>query len=156
MKVIALLVFSLFFWGCSSLRVATDYNPDFIFEKLSTYAIVHKEKIGDNTLKNDRIKRAIHEQMELKGYQTTSRDSADFLILFHTDVTTRKQIDTSYRFVGIYPYYYGFHSMMLMPSTRTHTYKESKLIVDMVDPSNNKIIWRAVATDRCPDRVRFH
>ena len=45
--------------ACSSLKVQTDYNPEYDFSQLAAFAIVHRDKAGDDTLQNDRILRAL-------------------------------------------------------------------------------------------------
>lgn len=149
MKYIGGIVIALFLSACSTLKVQSDYNPEFDFSKLQTFALIHKDKAGDDTLKNDRIVHAIRRNLAAKHYTEASREEADFYVLFHTDIQSKTQIDTDYEFVGLYPYgYYGYFPMMAVPTTRVSTYEEAQIIVDIVRPQGNKIIWRATATDR--------
>ncbi|MEA3372701.1 MAG: DUF4136 domain-containing protein [Campylobacterota bacterium] len=134
--------------ACSTINVETDFNPEFSFNSLKTYAVIHKNKTGDDTLANDRIIEAINSDLRSKGYRTVSREEADYLVLFHTDVRNKTRIDTDYQHVGMYPYRYGYRSAMMVPTTRTYTYDEGKLIIDFVEPAENKIFWRGIATDR--------
>jgi hypothetical protein len=46
--------------------------------------------------------------------------------------------------MGMYPYRYRG---MMVPTTRTYNYDEGKLIVDMLDPKNNNIIYRISVKD---------
>lgn len=147
MKWFILFLFILLFNGCSTIKVETDYNPDFAFSTLSTFTIVHKDHTGDDTLANDRIINAIQNNLTAKGYKATDKTAANCYVLFHTDVRSKTKIDTDYQHVGIYPYGYGYRSM-ITSSTRVYTYDEGKLMVDIVDPDQNKIIWRGIATDR--------
>lgn len=137
----------ILFSACSTIKVETDYNPHFAFNTLSAFTIVHKDHTGDDTLANDRIIHAIKNNLIAKGYKATDKSAADYYVLFHTDVRSKTKIDTDYQYVGIYPYGYRYRSM-LTPTTRVYTYDEGKLIVDIVDPDQNKIIWRGIATDR--------
>jgi hypothetical protein len=138
--------------ACSTVQVETDYNPGFDFGTLSSYAIVHKEKADDDTLKNGRIIRALRAGLNVRGYVEQDRETADFYVLFHTRVRSRTRIDTDYEFVGLYPYrWYGYYAPMTLRTTRVSSYDEEKLIVDVVVPEGNRIVWRGMATDRTQD-----
>jgi len=147
MRLLTSVILILFLTACSSVRVETDYSTKFSFDTLSTFAIVHQERNGDDTLTNTRIIHALKDDLASKGYQAVDRDTASYYVLFHTDVRSKTRIDTDYRSVGMYPYAYGYRSMMV-PTTRVTSYDEAKLIVDVVDPTDNMIIWRGIATDR--------
>ena len=148
MKWTLLFSFVLLFSACSTIKVETDYNPDFTFGTLSAFTIIHKDHTGDDTLANDRIINAVKNNLTAKGYKETNKSTADYYVLFHTDVRSKTNIDTDYQHVGMYPYRYGYQGAMMTTSTRVYTYDEGKLMVDIVDPDQNKIIWRGIATDR--------
>ncbi|MHC3994267.1 DUF4136 domain-containing protein [Thiomicrolovo sp. ZZH C-3] len=143
------LVMLLLFTGCSSLQVQSDYDPEFDFQRLGSFAVVYPQKEGVTTLTQRRIADALTAQMVQKGYTPASREAADFILLFHTDVTTRKQVTTDFQMVGFYPYYgYGYGASMTVPVQREYEYDESKIIIDALDPDGNMVFWRAVTTDR--------
>lgn len=146
-RLLLLITLTLFITACSTVRVETDYDPDFAFATLSSFAVVHKYKAGDDTLTGERIIRAVTRNLRAKGYSEASKESADFLVLFHIDVKSKTQIDTGYEYVGMFPYYYGYPGMMV-PVTHAYSYDEGNLLVDIVNPDGNKIVWRGVATDR--------
>lgn len=138
--------------GCSSLKIATDYDPSANMTPPKNFAIVHKDLEGQDTLTADRIIAALRSELKAKGYIETPKESADFYLLFHTGVTTKTRIDTDYQYVNMYPYSYGYgYSMVVMPQTRTYSYDEGKLILDAVLPQKNKIIWRGTAVDYLKD-----
>lgn len=148
MKYLLSMLLILLLGACSTLQVERDYNPEFNFSALASYAIVHNTEAEEDALKNGRIIRALKSVMGAKGYREAPRATADFLVLFHTRVRSRTRIDTDYEFVGLYPYrWYGYYAPMAM-TTRVSTYDEEKLIVDVVSPEGNQIVWRAMATDR--------
>ncbi|WP_201352749.1 DUF4136 domain-containing protein [Hydrogenimonas urashimensis] len=154
MRVYTLLIV-LFFWlaGCSSLRVTSDYNPNYDFSKLERVAIFYP-KSDDNTisLAQQRFAKAIEDVMRQKGFFVSDKDNADFYILFHLDVTEKRQVVTDYQMVGLYPYYPGYWGYgMTVPVEREYTWTEGKFIIDAVDPEGNRIFWRGMATDRLKD-----
>ncbi len=133
--------------ACSTMRVSSDYDTAYDFKRLSTFAVVYPQT--NHSLTQERIAKALKEQMSEKGYTQTDRAHADFVVLFHTDVTQKKQVVTDYQAVGFYPYYgYGYHAPMAVPVQREYSYDEAKIIVDALDPDGNKIFWRGVAADR--------
>ncbi|WP_345986546.1 DUF4136 domain-containing protein [Sulfurimonas sp. HSL-1656] len=135
--------------GCSGMQVQRDYDPEFDFKPLERFAVVYPLKDGVETLTQSRIANAITADMTKKGYLSVDKERADFVIVFHTDVTTRKQVTTDFQMVGFFPYYgYGYGAAMTVPVQREYDYDEAKIIIDMLNPVGNKIFWRAVATDR--------
>ncbi len=157
MRVLITFLSLLLLSACSTMKVETDYSPEFAFDTLSTFTIVHKDKEGDNTLTASRIIDALSNDLTTKGYQAVERSAADYYVLFHTDVRSKTKVDTDYQSLGMYPYRYGRgpgrgygynYGGMTTSTTRVYTYDEGKLIVDIVDPRDNDIIWRGIATDR--------
>lgn len=140
----------LIFAGCSTMEVQSDYDPQFDFHTLETFAVVYPKKDATVTLTQERIAEALVKQMQAKGYRQTDKAHADFYLLFHTDVTDKRQVVTDYQSMGLYPYYgyrYGYGAPMVVPVQREYTYTEGKFIVDALNPKGNRIFWRGIATD---------
>ncbi|WP_353662126.1 DUF4136 domain-containing protein [Hydrogenimonas sp. SS33] len=148
------LLLALWLGGCSGLQVSTDYNPSYDFGHLKKAAILYAQsEDGVISLAQQRFARAIREVLRQKGFEITDRSHADFIVLFHLDVTRQRQIVTDYEMVGLYPYYpayYGYYGGVV-PVTREVTYDEAKIVIDAVDPQGNRIFWRGVATDSLHD-----
>lgn len=71
--------------SCSSYRVDNDYDSDFDFSKLKTYAYEEKgsptTNVGESSLIGRRIKSSIDREMNDKALEkNTDKDSADILI----------------------------------------------------------------------------
>lgn len=147
MRTLLSILIILLLSACSSVRVETDYSPTFTFDQLSSFALLHEREDGVDSLTDTRIISALEKELFAKGYHEQARDKADFYLLYHTDVRNKTRIDTDYQAVGMYPYAYGYQSMML-PSTRVYSYDEAKLIVDIVDPATKTIVWQGIATDK--------
>lgn len=142
-----LLILSLLFAGCSTMQVQSDYDPAFDFKALQTFAIIdaHSETV---TLTQERISNAVVHTLRAKGYVSAKPEAADFLIVFHTNVTSKKQVVTDYQRVGFYPYYgYGYRAPMAVPVQHEYDYDEGKIIVDAMEPKSKRIFWRGTATD---------
>lgn len=150
-KTLLLIVSILFFNACSTIDVTNDYDPAFSFDGVQSYAILYKSKDGSNTLTDERIMAAIDDQLSLRGYTKQKRQSADIYVVFHTNVQNKTRVTQDYQRIGVTPYrygrYYGYAGMMSVPVTRTYNYDEGKLLVDILDSKEHKIVWRGVATD---------
>jgi len=133
--------------GCSTLQVQTDRDPEFDFTALRQFAVVAPQKDGITTLTQTRITEAITRTMQTKGYRLGSKDTADFVITFHTDITTKQQVVTDYQAVGYYPYYGYRAAPMMVPVQREYTYNEGQMIIDTLTPGTRKIFWRGIAAD---------
>jgi len=138
----------LFLAGCSTMQVESDYDPKFDFKQLRSFAVVYPQSPDGKTLTQSRIAEALETHMRQKGYIKADKKTADFIMIFHTNVTTRQQLVTDYQMVGFYPMYgFGFGGAVTVPVQNEYTYKEAKIVIDALNPDGNKIFWRAVATD---------
>ncbi len=142
MKIIFLMLIATLFSACSSLRVSSDYDTKFDMKTLKQFHIIHSN--AKDTLTINRIDDAITKELNAKGYKAVAKNEADFLVYYHIDVKNKTQVLTDYQTIGMYPYRYGG---MMVPTTRTYNYDEGKLIVDMVDPKDNNIIYRLSVKD---------
>ena len=143
-KTLLLSITLLIMTGCSSLKVNVDYDPEFNFNKQTNFAIVHHNKEGEDTLFNDRFIKALEEDLSSKTYVKADKDSADLVFVFHTNVENKTDIDTDYTMVGYGRYGYGGQ---MVATTRTYKYTKGTLIIDALNPKDNKIVWRSIATD---------
>ncbi len=139
-----LIVGLLVFLGCSSVRVTNDYDPKFNFTQQKSFTIVHHNREGEDTLFNDRLLNALESELVSKGYIKAAKTEADLIFVFHTKVENKTDIDTDYQMVGFGMYRYGGG---MVATTSTYHYTKGTLIVDALNPLDEKIVWRGVATD---------
>jgi len=138
------LVSILIIAGCSSLKVNVDYDPEFNFSQQHSFTIVHHNKEGEDTLFNDRLIKALEDDLKTKAYVLGSKKSADLIFVFHVNVESKVDIDTDYAMVGYGRYGYGGR---MVSSTRTYKYKKGTLIIDALNPKDKKIVFRSISTD---------
>jgi len=143
-KIIAAVFTGLLFSACSSLSVNVDYDPDFDFSLQNSFAIVHYNKEGEDTLFNDRLIEALETELLAKRYIKKDKDTTDLIFVFHVNVENKTDIDTDYIRLGYSRYGYSGH---MMATTRTYKYKKGTLIIDALNPKDNKIVFRSIATD---------
>ena len=153
------LVIVFFISGCSTLKVTNDYNPDFSFAEFQFYnwipdvpATTGDPRIDGNTLLHDRVRNAIDDQLAAKGYVKSKTDKPDFWVTYHFTLDKQTEIQT---INGYYNYGPGwgwrnrdYYSPYYGSETYVYTYEQGTLIVDIVDPSNRKLVWRGSVTDK--------
>ena len=156
MRILVIALLTLLISGCSTLKIETDYDPKVSINPPQTFYILQKKQVNENTLTIDRITKALNNALLQQGYKNSTKDEADFLILFHTGVTTKSRVVTDYKHVNMYPYSYGHgfgygygsYGSVIVPEQKNYTYKEGKLVVDAVFPKGNHIFWRGIAKDQ--------
>jgi hypothetical protein len=141
------VLLALLLGGCSTLRVETDYDPERDYTVLHTFAIVHSDRPGDDTLTSNRIRKALLRHLEGKGWRAMAQEKADVLVRYRIGTRLKTESDTEYRYEGYYAYRYGYVPLMI-PQTTVSTYEERMFIVDIVQPGNHALIWRGRAVDR--------
>ncbi len=137
-----LIAIILFLSACSTLQTQVDYDEGYDFNKIKTFAVVHKVKEGESTLVVDRVTKAIEETLKQKGLHEVTPSDADVVMLFHLHVKNKTQIYTDYQLVG-----YRRYGGMVIATPRSYNYDEGKLIIDAYDPHINKTVYRVVLTD---------
>ena len=125
--------------SCSSVYdVGYDYDQQTNFEGLKTYAWLPVPKgIRGDTLVQERIKNAVNSELEAKGLRMTS-DKPDFLIAMQTMSKERKSYAPQSSGYTYGPSWRG-------PRYSTYTYEEGTLVLDFLDPTSKKLIWRGTA-----------
>jgi len=135
--------------GCSDITVEYDYDPAYDFSKLRTFdwlPIPVKPEISQLSVR--RIKSAVTEELQAKGFRQTS-SKPDFTIAAH--IMKEEKVDVRswgycygptrrYRHWG----YYG-EPIAAPPQIDTFRYEEGTLILDFVEAKSKEMIWRGTA-----------
>lgn len=144
--------------GCAGLKSHSDYDPAIDFTQYEAFAwaeqaqIVRSQQDDDSyisPLDLQRIRRAIESELVTKGFrQTTSAESADFLVSFTVGARERLSVDSypvTYRnrWTRHWPYYVGV--------VDAHTYTEGMLAIDILDVRARQPAWHGVARKRITD-----
>ncbi|HEA31164.1 MAG TPA: DUF4136 domain-containing protein [Leeuwenhoekiella sp.] len=144
----------------SSTAIVTDYDRDANFNNYKTFYWSddfqmknqkEKEPLFFNTLIKKRLKAAIQDQMENKGY-VLDRSKPDLLIDAGVMTQTR-DINSG----GGYPYYpgyghgyghfgyYGYGAYGGYQSSKEH--KEGGVVIELIDMSRRQLVWQGFAPD---------
>jgi hypothetical protein len=124
------VLFALLGAGCSSVRVATDWDRQYDFAGLHTYSWARTKDDDADAARapflDRRIRQAVDAELAARGYE--SRESGgDFLVVYHVKVRDR---------VNVYSYgprWRRWHDV--------DTYKEGTLVLGIVDRARDEIVW---------------
>ncbi|NMP15275.1 DUF4136 domain-containing protein [Thalassotalea sp. Y01] len=157
-KYLMILVTSTMMVACAtSYKPDIDYNPEYDFSTVSTFAVIDPFKADQtqskplnrqlSSLDNDRIIKAIAVALRNKGMAEVDADVADTLVRFQVATKDKTEIRTyntgvynCWRCRGIYSYPYPVQEVQVKD------YTEGTLIIDMIDPKTQKSVWRSVVS----------
>ncbi len=132
--------------GCSPISVTNDYDQSYDFSKLKTFGFIPiSAESGIDGINADRLGTAIKSELTAKGY--TPSDKADFGIALYFTKKTKTDIQ-SYGYG--YGYGYGWRGVGVGDVTVTQ-YDEGTLIIDFIDMTDNKLVWRGAGTGTLAD-----
>jgi hypothetical protein len=138
--------------GCSTVSVTTDHDPSANFAKYRTYALEPPPKAPPLSPTSDAaLRTTLREGLAARGItEVPPGNHPDLAVVPH--VRTQQKYDvqqyTSWGYgPGGWPYYGGYYGMWYgAPYTYNtiNTYTEGTLILDFVDTSNQKLVFRGV------------
>lgn len=147
--------------ACRGIPVSTDYESERDYSSLKTYAWkapmrkIIIDPMVDNDLMAARIHRSVEDRLTAMGYTEAGADEgADFFITFNITSEQRISVDTYYSHFGYYNcrgcYGYGYGHYGGGRDVRVRQYTMGALMVDVVDPASERLIWRGVGEKRIP------
>lgn len=123
------------------MSVKTDYDRNYDFGRLKTFAFKEQSKAASDPLVAERIKEALRAQLEARGFRYQPDGQPDFLIAYYARAKEKVEVEEfGYGLPHRWRWGWG-------PRIWTHDYVEGSMIVDFVDPATSQLIWRGVATD---------
>jgi len=149
------IVFTLFglLLGCQSIQVSQDYDLSKDFSSLKTYEWRTKTQPEtgdirvDNPLLDARIRSATNDSLSKMGYQRIARGKPDFYVSYKYQI--RSKIGSNDVGVGVG---FGWGSRGHMGGIGVDTgryiseYDEGMLVIDLIDASNDDLLWRGTGT----------
>jgi hypothetical protein len=122
--------------GCSSITVHHDYDPNQDFSTLRRWAFASPTppKTGSlsevTALTYDRIRKAIEEQLALKGYQKLD-SNPDFLVRPQAGAGQKVEVEPGYG--------YGWYG------NQVQVVDEGTLVIDILSVKERRLVWRGTA-----------
>ena len=134
---LALLIFVVA-WGCAGPTVRTDFDPAADFSAFKTYAFagltdLNHHGVMNNSLLRKRLEQMMGDQLTLKGLRRVGTEEHPDLLV-HYWVAVKEKMRVS----GAGPYWRGG-----MGGVSTYNYQEGTLIIDLLTPRQQDLVWRA-------------
>ena len=137
-KLLILLV-SLTYLSCSSVRVSSDYNSEINFSSYKTYAFSKKgiDKAQINELDKKRILKALEIELSSLGLRKNSIDP-DVVVSIFTVANEEININNSYNYLGYsYGPWYDFNYS-------NYSTTQGTLFIDIIDYKKNELVWQGI------------
>lgn len=147
----------------SSPRIETMSAPNVDFSGYSSFAFVDPlgtDRGGYASLISQQLTFSIRREMELQGFEyADNADQADLLVNAYTHLDERiRTREVADPFIGpsYWDYRYGFYTAWPGYSVRTEVqqYTEGTLTIDLIDASNNVMVWEGNARNEISERTR--
>jgi len=159
--VAGLLVIS--FFGCSSIKVTSDFDATVDFTQFKTfeyYGWAEESNNILNQLEQERIESAFGKELKKRGLTGVEKGSGGDLIITLFVVTQQKPSTTAHTtgsnmggfgYGGYYGYgpAYGWGGSGMHTSTTTYSendYTVGTLIIDVYDENGKKLIWESIGS----------
>ncbi len=150
------MILGLVLSACATVSTSTDYDPAANFSALKTYDWAGPQPITgnprlDSDILHTRIRNAVERELATMGYRKVTSGEPDFKVAYHVGLEDKLDVTSFTYYDYDYPAYYhgraGFGPSAAWPQTETHVYQyeEGTLLLDIVDPLTNKLIWRGTA-----------
>lgn len=151
----------------TTLKSSVDVADHAEFGELRTYAWITNQPMFAsnaaspevvNPLNEQRIRTAVEQQLQNKGYRKVSIDQADFVVAFTLGARERVRVQQYYNDFGYgyYGYHHGFSRFGRFgrgfggfgPSVSVRTFTEGTLVVDIFENTEKEAIWHGSASKR--------
>ena len=144
-RLVTAMAMTAFAAGCAAMTVSSHIERGINFAEYVTYdwgppdnLPVGDPRLDNNTFFTDYLQGAIEKKLAAKGYERAVTGEPDLLIHYHASVNQKLDV---YRVDSSYGYCYGDCQPQVVD------YEEGTLVIDLVDKSTNKVVWRGWAQD---------
>jgi len=136
----------------------SDFDRSYDFSKLRTWDFkvttrMPEDPVGTNTLWNQRIREGLQEHLAQIGYRKVNDGEPDFLVTYFMGIKEKYDIRyIDYGFPGRWgtwgPWgrWYGWEPSFGQVDVWRIPYHESTLVLDVIDPHTNQLVWRGYDT----------
>ena len=145
----AILTLLLAVLGCSGIKVTTDFNREYDFKALESYAWLEiepevlRDPLVDTIVLESVIKRNVEDDLNAKGFIEVE-SAPDFYVTYHFG--TESQVD-----VSACGYHYPDSPRCWGDDVETYAYTKGSLILDIIEPDDLELVWRGHATEAVYD-----
>ena len=139
------------------VSVKSDYDKMFDLTKLRTFAFktdrASNDPLSSNTIEAERLQSALSLQLQANGFSQDSQDP-NFIVAFYSRTKNKTEIESTpgFGFGSGFGWGYGLPYRERWrwgygPEIWTYNYTQGCVMVDIIDPKTNQLIWRGVAKD---------
>jgi hypothetical protein len=140
--------------GCSTVSVTTDYDHSAPFGTYRTYAVEPPKNVPPlSPTADSALRSALRENLAARGVrEVTMTEKPDLAVVPHAQLQQKYSVQqyTQWGYSpGVWPYYGGYYGVWAgAPYTYTtiNNYTEGTLILDFVDTSKQKLVFRGIGT----------
>lgn len=150
MRLLILITFSMLLMGCAA-NVVYDYDSAANFQQDQTVAFEVVESGSVQSLDYTRIHEAISRQLKRKGYTLVEDGNALLEVRYRIEEASRIEATGVTYGVGMSRNRVG---MAMHTPIRAREIKEGKLVVEMVEAKDQRVIWRAVSQKRLTEQMK--
>lgn len=156
-KRLSLIVLLLtFLHACSGITVSQDYEKEYNFSGLRTFAWKPNEDneygIVDNDLVDKRVRTAIENTLLAKSYRQVDSYNPDFFISYHLTVEQKITSSGVSGGVSIGRSSRGrYGGVGMSTGSQVQAFDQGTLLIDVTIPLGDKLVWRGIATQAVSD-----
>lgn len=142
--------------ACSTVNARQDFDPEMDFSPWRTYAWYPEPTTTgdprlDNPLLRDRVESAVERALAAAGYTPPQDRAPDFYVNFH--LSTQRRLDTrtlnrGYSGAAGGRRTRGASGGVAWTETRVEEYEVGTLVIDFVEASERRLVWRGSGTRR--------
>jgi hypothetical protein len=151
-RLISVTVCGLAVTGCATMNVSSHVQNGLDFARYHTYdwgpadaLPTGDPRLDKNPFFQDHVMGAVEKQMAARGYERAESEAPDLLIHYHASINQRLDVSGVDREHG----YCSDDDC----KDRVVRYEAGTLVLDIVDTSTNKVIWRGWAQDSVEDML---
>lgn len=154
LSTVGLAIVALGLHGCAS-RPNIDYDQNFDFAVVKNFTIADPpatqtgDERLDSPLINQRIHTAIATAMDSRGYRAVE-ESPDIAVRYHVGKRSGVESRNTGISIGVGTYRRGTGAAIGYgyPAYDVASYAEGVLTIDMIDPADNRLVWRGSSSRR--------
>ncbi len=151
----------LMLFGCVTSSVSTVPNDVVAtgvdLSVVKTYAWFQEQPVAQVTYEdgfdaslNQHITKAVEEELKQKGFVKATNGNPDLLIAYDVSVSVPLEKDRpgmytdgfGYSYAYMAGYRYNYHHSALPGYRAVDLYRNGTLIIDLIDPRKNELMWR--------------
>ena len=153
---------ALMMTGCGGgMDISTDWDPEANFDNLKTYEFAKRVSTADddprifNDITVQRVRNALDTALQARGYEKVTQGEPDFLVGWHGSIDKKMNMETVHNDYNYETTGWVSPHDPRAPQSKTYVneWEEGTLIIDIIDPKKNELMWRGTGVALVDDNV---